>query len=95
MVGLPVTLSCHVKGDPSFYLLGWMHKDSFIHEGEQYAMSTSRSTRGMHHYLTIHAVKESGKYNCKVFTNKGPVDQVSYHVAIENGKSMKYYFCTL
>jgi len=50
------------------------------------------STRGTHHYLTIHAVKESGKYNCKVFTMKGPVDQKSHHVTVENGMMVRISF---
>jgi len=93
-VGLPVTLLCYVEGDPNHYWVGWMYRDSIIQEGEKYAMSTSRSTRGTHHYLTIHTVKESGKYKCKVFTINGPVDQVSNDVTAENGMSMKYQFCT-
>ncbi|XP_065914888.1 uncharacterized protein [Dysidea avara] len=84
MVGLPVTLSCHVKGDPTHYWVGWMYRDSIIQEGEQNAMSTSRSTRGTHHYLTIHTVKESGKYKCNVYTIKGLVNQVPHHVTVKN-----------
>ena len=84
-VGLPVTLLCYVEGDPNHYWVGWMYRDSIIQEGEKYAMSTSRSTRGTHHYLTIHTVEESGKYKCKVFTINGPVDQVSNEVTAENG----------
>ena len=90
MVGLPVTLSCHVKGDPTHYWVGWMYRDSIIQEGEQNAMSTSRSTRGTHHYLTIHTVKESGKYKCNVYTIKGLVNQVPHHVTVKNGMSIKY-----
>ena len=93
MVGLPVTLSCHVKGDPNHYWVGWMYRDSIIQEGEQYATSTARSTRGTHHYLTIHTVKQSGNYVCKVYTIHGPVDETSNSVTIENGMNMKYYLC--
>ncbi|XP_065915521.1 uncharacterized protein [Dysidea avara] len=84
MVGLPVTLSCHVKGDPDHYWVGWMYRDSIIQEGEQYATSTARSTRGTHHYLTIHTVKQSGNYVCKVYTIHGSVDETSNSVTIEN-----------
>ena len=93
MVGLPVTLSCHVKGDPNHYWVGWMYRDSIIQEGEQNAISTARSTRGTHHYLTIHTVKESGKYKCNVYTIKGPVHQVPHHVTVKNGMIVKFYLC--
>ncbi|XP_065915517.1 limbic system-associated membrane protein-like [Dysidea avara] len=84
MVGLPVTLSCHVKGDPDHYWVGWMYRDSIIQEGEQYATSTARSTRGTHHYLTIHSVKQSGNYVCKVYTIHGTVDETTNNVTVEN-----------
>ena len=93
MVGLPVTLSCHVKGDPDHYWVGWMYRDSIIQEGEQYATSTARSTRGTHHYLTIHSVKQSGNYVCKVYTIHGTVDETTNNVTVENGMNMKYYLC--
>ena len=91
-VGLPVTLSCHVEGDPNHYWVGWMHRESTIQQGEQYAMSTARTIRGTRHYLTIHTVKESGKYVCKLYTINGHVDQESSNtVTVENGMNMKYY----
>jgi len=30
MVGLPVTFSCHVEGDPNHYWVGWMHRDQSL-----------------------------------------------------------------
>ena len=91
MAGLPVTLSCHVEGDPNQYWVGWMHRESTIQQGEQYAMSTARTTRGTRHYLTIHTVKKPGEYKCKVFTINGSTDQKSHHVTVKNGTNMKYY----
>jgi len=85
-VGLPITLTCHVEGDPTHYWVGWMHRESVIEEGEQHAMSTSPTFHGTSHYLTVHKVKVPGEYECKVFTIGGQVqDQATHQVNIDQG----------
>ena len=89
-IGLPVTLTCYVEGDPNHYWVGWMSRQTIIHAGEKHSISTSpnfKSTNGTTHHLTIHSVKEAGKYECKVYTMTGDVqDQLTHHVfAITNG----------
>ena len=90
VVGLPVTLKCYVKGDPSHYLVGWMSQNEIIQEGKEHSMSTSpsfTSANGTVHYLTVHTVKTSGKYHCNVYTmSKKVVDQVTHQVHIGKGK---------
>lgn len=88
--GLPVTLSCYVEGDPRHYWVGWMSRNTIIQNGEEHSISTSpsfKSTNGTSHYLTIHSVKSSGKYNCKVFTiqQNVAVDEVTHQVVVDNG----------
>ena len=88
-VGLPVTLKCYVKGDPSHYIVGWISRNTVIQEGEEYSMSTSpsfKSTNGTAHYLTIHTVKVSDKYYCNVYTIENKVvDQVTHQIHVDNG----------
>ena len=89
-VGLPVTLRCYVEGDPTHYWIGWMSRNTIIQEGEEYSTSTSpsfKSTNGTTHYLTVHSVKVSDKYQCNVYTIKGKVlDQVTHQILINNGR---------
>ena len=88
-VGLPVTLKCYVEGDPSHYWVGWMSRNSIIQKGGDYSISTSpslKSTNGTTHYLTIHSVRVSGKYHCKVYTiQKKVLAQVTHQVLVDNG----------
>ena len=95
VVGLPVTLKCYVKGDPSHYLVGWMSRNEIIQEGKEHSISTSpsfKSANGTVHYLTVHTVKTSGKYNCNVYTmSKKVVDQVTHQVVVDNG--MTHHNC--
>ena len=90
VVGLPVTLTCYVEGDPNHYWVGWMSRNSIIQAGEEHSVSTSpsfQSANGTVHYLTIHTVKTSGKYHCNVYTiSKKVVDQVTHQVTVDNGK---------
>lgn len=87
-VGLPVTLRCYVEGDPSHYWVGWMSRNAIIQKGEEHSISTSpsfNSTNGTTHYLTIHSVKFSDKYHCKVYTITNKiVDQVTHQVHVNN-----------
>ena len=89
-VGLPVTLTCYVQGDPNHYWVGWMSRQTVIQEGDEYSVSTSpnfKSPNGTIHHLTIHSVKEAGKYECKVYTIAGDFqDQVTHQIII-NGKN--------
>ena len=91
-VGLPVTLTCFVEGDPKHYWVGWLSRNTVIHTGEEHSISTApnfRSPNGTIHYLTIHSIKKSGKYECKVFSMTGDVqDQVSHQVLVHEGKSL-------
>ena len=91
-VGLPVTLKCYVEGDPSQYWVGWLSRNDIIQKGEDYSTSTSpslKSTNGTIHYLTIHSVKVSGKYHCKVYTiQKKVLDQVTHEVIVDNGTTL-------
>ena len=89
-VGLPVTLTCYVEGDPSHYWVGWMSRHAVIQAGEEHSISTSpnfKSTNGTGttHHLTIHSVKEAGKYECKVYTITGDVqDQLTHHIIVSD-----------
>ena len=88
-VGLPITLTCYVEGDPNHYWVGWMHRNNVIQAGEEHSISTSpnfRSLNGTTHHLTIHKIKVSGKYECKVYSITGNVqDQLSYQVLVNEG----------
>ena len=80
-----------MEGDPKHYWVGWMNRNTIIQAGEKYSISTSpnfRSPNGTAHYLTIHSVKKAGKYECKVYTITGDVqDQVSHQVFVpDTGK---------
>ena len=85
-IRLPVTLTCYVEGDPDHYWVGWMSRQTIIQAGEEHSISTSpnfKSTNGTTHHLTIHSVKEAGKYECKVYTMAGDVqDQITHHVFV-------------
>ena len=89
-VGLPVTLTCHIEGDPNHYWVGWMSRNTIIQEGEEHSISSSpssKSSNGTAHYLTIHSVKKAGKYECKVYAITGDIQtQVTHQVFIPNGK---------
>ena len=89
--GLPVTLTCYVEGDPNHYWVGWMSKNTIIHAGDEHSISTSpscRSPNGTVHHLTIHSVKVSGKYECKLYSINGDIqDQVTHHVIVNEGKN--------
>ena len=95
-VGLPVTFRCYVKGDPNHYWVGWMSRNTIIQAGNDYSISTSQSflsTNGTTHYLTIHEVKEAGKYDCKVYSLEGNVeDFITHEVMVSNGMN-KYSNC--
>ena len=78
-----------MEGDPSSYWVGWMSQYAIIQEGEDRSISTSpsfKSTNGTVHHLTIHRVKESGKYHCEVYTISKKVDQVTHQVIADDGK---------
>ena len=97
-VGLPVTLTCYVEGDPNHYWVGWMSRHTVIQAGEEHSISTSpnfKSSNGTIHHLTIHSVKEAGKYECKVYTIGGDVqDQVTHHVSVpdHDGKECNHSY---
>ena len=89
-VGLPVTLTCYVEGDPNHYWVGWMSRNTIIHAGDEHSISTSpnfRSLNGTAHHLTIHSVKVPGKYECVLYTVEGDVqDKITHHVDVHEGK---------
>jgi len=88
---LPITLSCEVDGDPNHYWVGWFHKTSIIKNGDDdHSVSVSqnvRSLQGSTHHLTVHSVKQDGKYQCLVFMIKdgSVVNQLTHQV-----KSVEY-----
>ena len=88
-VGLPITFSCYVEGDPNSYWVGWMTKNIIIQPGEEHAVSTSpsfKSVNGTTHYLTVHTVKGTSKYDCKVYDLAGDVvDFITHKVIISHG----------
>ena len=61
-----------------------------IHAGDEHSISTSldfRSPNGTAHHLTIHSVKVSGKYECKLYSINGDIqDQITHHVVVNEGK---------
>ena len=75
-----------MKGDPNHYTVGWISRNTVIQEGEEYSMSNSTSFHGTAHYLTIHTVKISDKYYCKVYTIENKVaDQLTHQILVDNG----------
>ena len=93
--GLPITLSCEVDGDPDHYWVGWFYKTSMIQTNgdDDHSVSVSpsiKSPQGTTHHLTVHSVKQDGKYQCQVFTIKeGSVaDQLTHQVTISKGMLM-------
>ena len=101
-IGLPVTLTCCVEGDPDHYYVGWMSRNSVIKAGEEHSISASpnfkSAANGTIHHLTIHSVKKAGKYECKVYTITGDVqDQVTHHVIVngrDDGKDNAIKLCS-
>ena len=87
-IGLPVTLTCYVEGDSNHYWVGWMSRHTIIQAGEEHSISTSpnfKSSNGTTHHLTIHSVKEAGKYECKVYTVTGDLqDELTHHILVIN-----------
>ena len=94
-IGLPVTLTCYVEGDPNHYWVGWMSRHTIIQGGKEHSISTSpnfKSSNGTIHHLTIHSVKEAGKFECKVYTITGDVqDQVTHHVSVTDHDGKELY----
>jgi len=89
-VGLPITLTCRVNGDPSQYWVGWIHKNSILQseDGYSHSISTSPSPNGTTHYLTIHMVKAPGKYTCQVYSKEGKkLDHVTHQVSAKDWPS--------
>ena len=66
-----------------------MTKNTIIQPGEEYSVSTSpsfKSLNGTAHYLTLHTIKEAGKYDCKVYGLAGDVvDFITHEVIISHG----------
>ena len=66
-----------------------MVRNMIIQQGEEHSISTSpnfQSTNGTNHYLTIHAVKEASKYDCKVYSLEGDIeDFITHEVVISDG----------
>jgi len=85
----------HVKWT-NHYWVGWLHKGSIIQNGDDdYSVSVSpsvRSLQGTTHHLTVHSVKQEGKYQCIVFTIKDGsvhvVDQQAHQVTITKGTQL-------
>ena len=88
-VGLPITLTCKVSGDPSHYYIGWIHKNSIMQRGDGYSHSISTSPNllspnGTIHYLTVHSVNIPGKYTCQVYSIEGKqLNNVTHQVSIK------------
>jgi len=86
--GLPITLSCEVHGDPNHYWVGWFYKTSIIKNGDDdHSVSVSpsiRSLQGSTHHLTVHSVKQDGKYQCIVYAVRdgSVVDKATHQVEI-------------
>jgi len=80
-----------VKGDPSHYWVGWMSRNTIVQEGDKYSISNSpsfKSNNGTSHYLTVHSVKEAGKYECIVYNLAGEVEDFITHEVFLNSKGM-------
>ena len=88
-VGLPITLTCEVNGDPNHYWVGWMHKNSIIQEGDKdsHSLFTSQSFMSPNttsYHLKVHYVKAPGKYTCQVYSIEGQqLDHVTHKVSIK------------
>ena len=85
-VGLPITLTCEVSGDPNHYWVGWMHRNSIIQEGDDNSHSLSTlpslmSPNTTSYHLNVHYVKKSGEYTCQVYSLEGKqLDHVTHSV---------------
>ena len=85
-VGLPVTLRCQVEGDPGHYWIGWLKRNTIIQAEEETASPNFGLCNSTTRYLTIHSIKVPGKYECKMYTVTGDIqDQVSHQVFITEG----------
>ena len=88
-VGLPITLTCKVSGDPSHYWVGWMYRNSVIQRRDEdysHSFSTSPSymPNGTTHHLTIHSLKAPGNYTCQVYSIEGKqLDNVTHQVSVK------------
>ena len=96
-IGLPITLRCYVEGDPNHYSVGWMSKNTILQqESSISSLPNNPSCNESIHYLTVHSIKISDKYVCKVFILTGDAqDQVNNRVLVTEGgnfnKSLHYY----
>ena len=83
-VGLPITLTCEVSGDPSHYWVGWMHKNSIIETGNGHTVSSLMSPNSTSYHLKVHSVKFPGKYTCQVFSIEGKqLSNVTHQVSVK------------
>ena len=85
-VGLPITLTCEVSGDPDHYWVGWMHKNSIIQEGDKdsHSFFTSQNPNTTSYHLKVHYVKTPGKYTCQVYSIEGQqLDHVTHQVSVK------------
>ena len=88
-VGLPITLTCEVSGDPNHYWVGWMHKNSIIQEGDDNSHSLSTlpslmSPNTTSYHLKVHYVKKPGEYTCQVYSLEGnQLDHVTHQVSVK------------
>ena len=81
-----------MDGDPNHYWVGWFYKTSIIRNGDDNrSVSVSPNFRsqqdGTTHHLTVHSVKDEGKYQCLVYTirDESAVDQLTHQVTISKG----------
>ena len=86
-VGLPITLTCEVSGDPTHYWVGWMHKKSIIQTGDEHSVSVLPSLMSPNctsYHLKVHSVKFPGKYTCQVFSIEGKhLSNVTHQVSVK------------
>ena len=85
-VGLPITLTCTVSGDPSHYWVGWMYRNSIIQRSGEHSLSASSSflPNGTTHHLTVHYIKVPGNYTCQVYSIEGKqLDNVTHQVSVK------------
>ena len=90
-IGLPITLTCVVNGDPSHYWVGWLHKNFTIQTGDGHSHSVSTSPTGSlllpnstSYHLTVHSVQAPGKYTCQVFNIEGKqLDNVTHQINVK------------